>query len=315
VGISSKYIKLATLSKNIEVNVLENTEKVKVNYGVYFKDRTLFLNSNGENLILEYRDHRQAFKDLKYNINDLFKTYYDGENFNRYLMELMNSKGYINKPHYGVRSYLSAVSIGRHFKSSYNYDFVEKPVQLLERYQEKEDKIMKEKKVEMVQYICESGIELLLKEGLIPDYSPYGEPLNPSSRLALICDALEKNKQGYSLRLLPIGTKDKYSFLGIINFFEMHQKNQQWILARSKPPKECLNKGRPLNKDVMYAVVVEDPHLVESFELFCKHVLMDQSMSPKKSIDRIKKLVSKYYGQNKDQNVKNLLMQIHNFEM
>ena len=310
----SKYIKLATLSKNIQVHVLEKSEKIKVNYGVYFQDRTLFLNSNGEDLILEYRDHRHNFKETNYKFNELFKTYYDGASFNTYLKELINSEGYLNKSHYGVRSYLSAVSIGKQFKENYGHDFLNKPVELLQAYEKREEKIIQDKNVDMVQFICESGIESLLKDGLIPDY-PSGKPLNIPSRLALICDALEKNKKGYYLRLLPKGIKEKYSFLGVINFFEMHQKSHQWILARSKPPKEALMSKTPLNKDVMYAVVVEDPHLVGSFELFCKHILWDQTLNPDKSLEKIKALVIKYYGHESDPKILTLVNEIKNFEI
>lgn len=310
----SKYIKLTTLSKNIQVHVLENSEKIKVNYGIYFQDRTLFLNSKGEGMILEYRDHRHNFKKTNYKCNELFKTYYDGPSFNNYLKTLMNSQGYLNKSHYSVRSYLSAVSIGQHFKENYGHDFLNKPVELLLEYEKKEEKIIQEKKVDRVQFICESGIENLLKDGIIPDY-PSGKPLNIPSRLALICDALEKNKNGYNLRLFPKGIKEKYSFLGVINFFEMHQKSHQWILARSKPPKEALTRKTSLNKDVMYAVVVEDPHLVGSFELFCKHILWDQSLNPEKSLDKIKALVIKYYGHESDHKTLSLVNKIKNFEL
>ena len=310
----SKYIKLATLSKNIQVHVIENSEKTKVNYGVYFQDRTLFLNAKGEDMILEYRDHRHQFKETNYKCNELFKTYYDGPSFNNYLKTLMNSPGYLNKSHYGVRSYLSAVSIGPHFKANFGHDFFNKPVELLQEYEKKEEKIIQDKKIDRVQFICESGIENLLKDGLIPDY-PSGSPLNIPSRLALIYDALEKNKKGYYLRLLPKGIKKRYSFLSVINFFEMHQKSHQWILARSKPPRECLTNRYTHSKDIMYAVVVEDSHLVGSFELFCKHILWDQTLNPEKSLDKIKTLVRKCYGQEKDKKILDLVKKINDFEL
>lgn len=62
----SKYIKLAALSQCIEILLLDHEEKKKVKYGVYFHNRSLFLNALSEGFILEYKDQRQAFIPLKY---------------------------------------------------------------------------------------------------------------------------------------------------------------------------------------------------------------------------------------------------------
>ena len=317
-----KYIKLATLSKNIEINILEQEEKSKINYGVYFNDRTLFLNKQGNDFILEYKDHRNRFNSLNYKFNDLFKVFYNREGFNAYLKNLIESDDYIKNNHYGIRSYLSAVSMGRTFlknntdifKSDYKL-FQDYSHETLKLYLKKEKSIFENKDSVMSQCVCESGIENLLKDGIVPDYSLMGEVLDHKERLSLIYDALKKIKLGYELRLLPLDIKDKHPYLGVINFFELHQKNKQWMLARSKPSNECLKKDGFKNSDLMYGIVIEDPSLVESFELFCKHVIPYKSMDSKASVNKIQSLVSKYYDHDTDEAVKALTQKIKTFEL
>jgi hypothetical protein len=311
----SKYVKLSTLSKNIQVHTLENSEKTKVNYGVYFQDRTLFFNTKANDLILEYGNHQNAFEGLDYKVNDLFKTYYDGASFNAYLSSLMATEQYVNNHHFGIRSYLSAVSIGDNFKKIHSHDFEKKPLEILDLYHKKESKILSENKVKMVQFICERGIETLLNEGYIPDYRSTGEPMDEASRLALIYDALVKASLGYSLRIMPIEVRHEYPFMNLIQFFEMHQKGNHWILARSNPPKEFLNKKEANNKGVMYAIVIEDPNLVESFELFCKHVIWHKTLNTDESVDRIKSLVVSRFENHEDFKIQYLKNKIKYFDL
>ena len=311
----SKYIKLSTLSPNISIRTLETCEKSKVKYGVYFQDRTLFFNKKGQDLILEYRDHQALFASLNCRADDLFKTYYDGTSFNNYLSNLMGERTYINSHHYGIRSYISAVSIGDTFKKTYGRDFENKPVDLLDLYHKREAEALANKKIKMIQFICESGIESLLREGYLIDYSPYGDPLDGPSRLALIYDTLVKTSKGYRLRLLPRGVDKDYPFMRLIQFYEMHQKSNQWILARSKPPKENFNKEKPFKNDIMYAIVVEDSNLVESFELFCKHFIGHKTLSTQASVDRIKSLVMHFYRDDPDLEIQSLLRKIIGFEV
>jgi hypothetical protein len=319
----SKYLKLGLLSKNIEINVLENAEKEKVKYGIYFKERTMFLNKAGNDFIVEYKDHRNKFNHLNFHANDLFKSFYNREGFNTYLKSIMENEGYVRDNHYGIRSYLSAVSMGETFIKNNNLMIDDNKTGIpegdchgtLKLYLDREKHIFANKNVLMTQCICESGIEGLLRDGIVPDYSLMGQVLNDRSRLALIYDALEKIKLGYELRLLPIGTKHKYPYLALINFFEIHQKNKQWMFARSKPPNECLNTKSYKNNDLMYGIVIEDPNLVASFELFCKHVMTYKTLDSKTSVQRIKAMVLKYYENHKDTTVQDLIKQIKDFEL
>ena len=311
----SKYIKLSTLSPNIRIRTLETGEKSKVKYGVYFQDRTLFFNNKGQDLILEYRDHQAVFASLMSRADDLFKTYYDGASFNTYLSNLMGERTYINSHHYGIRSYVSAISIGDTFKKTYSHDFKNKPVDHLDIYHKREAEALANKKIKMVQFICESGIESLLREGNLIDYSPCRELINGLSRLALIYDTLVETSKGYRLRLLQREFCKEYPFMRLIQFYEMHKKSNQWILARSKAPKGNFKKDNPFKNDIMYAIVVEDSSLVESFELFCKHFIGHKTLTTQASIDRIKKLAMSFYKDDPDLEIQSLLKKIEGFEM
>ena len=167
----------------------------------------------------------------------------------------------------------------------------------------------------MTQYICETGLEQVLKTGIVVDYSISAYVLNDLERLSLIYDGLVKVSLGYDLRLFPKNIKFKYPFLDIINFFELHQKNNQWILARSIPANEYLNRKGIADSDFMYGIVVKEPYLVESFELFCKHILNYCTMGTINSVNRIKSLVGKYYGNHKDHHVKEIVHKIETFEL
>lgn len=95
----------------------------------------------------------------------------------------------------------------------------------------------------MTQYVCESGIEQVLKIGIVPDYSLASYVLNDLERLSLIYDCLKKVSLGYDLRLMPKGLKLKEPFMTLLislNFI----KNNQWILVRSIPPNEYLNRKK-----------------------------------------------------------------------
>lgn len=310
----SKYIKLAALSKCVEIFLLDTAEKNKIKYGVYFENRTLFLNQVSEGFILEYKDKRDNFNNLKYEKNHVFEMYYDRSAFNSFVKETVESNGFLKYNQYSVRSYLSVVSTGDTFKENQTKhdDLAFAPIEI---YLKKEKEILESKKIAMTQYICETGLEQVLKTGIVVDYSISAYVLNDLERLSLIYDGLVKVSLGYDLRLFPKNIKFKYPFLDIINFFELHQKNNQWILARSIPANEYLNRKGIADSDFMYGIVVKEPYLVESFELFCKHILNYCTMGTINSVNRIKSLVGKYYGNHKDHHVKEIVHKIETFEL
>lgn len=310
----SKYIKLAALSKCVEIFLLDTKEKNKIKYGVYFENRTLFLNQVSQGFILEYKDKRENFSHLKYEKNNVFEMYYDRSAFNSYVKETVESNGFLKYNQYSIRSYLSVVSTGDTFKENQTKhdDLAFAPIEI---YLEKEKEILQSKKISMVQYICESGVEQVLKTGIVPDYSISSYTLNDLERLSLVYDGLVKVSLGYDLRLLPKNIKVEYPFLDIINFFELHKKNNQWILARSIPANEYLNRKGVADSDFMYGIVVKEPYLVKSFELFCKHIVNYCSMDTISSVNRIKSLVVKHYGRHTEENVKKLVHRIEAFKL
>lgn len=319
-----KYIKLATLSEQITMKVMEPNE-LGVCYGMYFKDRTVLINDMNFEVTVLHTDMLSKFDNIKLEKNPLVTTNFSKSNLTEYIQLLLDKKeGESN--HYSVMNTLNPSFLGREFIDKSKCSCKREHKEMFEVYYKNEMNKVNSKGFKKINFICESGLELLLAEGVMPDYASIASPIDDVSRLALVFDTLERMRHGCNIRLLPKETKKNYPHIGIIQYFEIHKVDDAIILKGHKKSNGYV-QSTPIDSndyvqltsthsnDRNYEFVINDKNSILAFELFCEKVMNYLSLDSIASFNIIKSIAVNNYAKHKCPEISKLVKSISELEI
>lgn len=277
-----KYINLITLSEDIALKFLKSSN-TNLEYGLYFNDRTVLIDKNNLDITILHKNMMTDLETLDYMDSFVIET-----NFSK--VKTLKDTVYLKKrnpfKHYRISNNLDPLFIGNKFMDACRdkINFVLDDV--ADNFDLKES----------VFFVSESGIELLLSEGMLADGLVMSSPIDDRLRLALVYDTLDKMNQGYKIRLLPKKSQTLYPHINIVQYFEIHKNEEELIFKNRKKSDAYFNDdNNPLN-DKPHEIIINDTSVLAAFDLFCQKALHFVSVEEHETFESIKKIIRRQYA-------------------
>jgi len=298
-----QYIKMATLTDDVTMKAIEPIQE-DIQYGIYFRDRFIVIDQDDFQVTVLHQDGMTGLKQDRLDLIPLVETQKLNRGTDEFFVRAKSQLAYRGR-HYSIMNNLNPGFVGDHYLRVSPKDYPS-----MAAYVHAFNQALENNPSGSNYFICESGIEILLVEGIMPDYSVGFSPLNELERVAIVLDTLLKMKKGCKLRLLPKGIKMSYPEIGIIQYYEVHKIHERILLKSHKKSNELTQKHIQSARDHNVEFIIKESRAVEAFDLYCRSVLLHITLSEADSFKTIQEMVLKHYGASPDPAIQELLVVI-----
>lgn len=291
-----KYINLITLSEDISLRFLKNS-KTDLEYGLYFKDRTVLIDKNNLDITILHKNMMGHLEALDFMDSFIIET-----NFSKAktFSDTFHKEKQNSFKHYRISNNLDPLFIGDKFINSCKEMTNFMPDDVADNFDLKES----------VFFISESGIEMLLSEGMLADGLVTSSPIDEVLRLALVYDTLDKMNQGYKIRLLPKKSQALYPHINIVQYFEIHKNKEELIFKSRKKSGNYFNGDQNPLKDKPHEIIINDKAVLTAFDLFCQKALHYVSVEEGETFESIKNIMKRQYASHPCDDIQKMITSI-----